>query len=63
MRMEVKTWHEDEGAFDLEEGTCNCDIDIKFRNIIYVRRVCLIGNFGIPACRDCHKVLPVKELL
>lgn len=52
-----------EEIFPLEEGTCNCEIDIRIRPIIYIHRACLIGDFGLPACKECHKLLPVKELL
>ena len=77
--MEVKTYHEDEETFTLEEGTCSCDVDIRIRPIIYVqiKWTWLIerwetikgmqppgtGNLQMPACRDCHKLLPVEELL
>jgi hypothetical protein len=61
-RMEVKTYLEDEETFILEEGTCSCGIepqDLEESDFIYVR----IGDLGMPACRDCHKLLPAKELM
>lgn len=58
-RMEVKTYLEDEETFILEEGTCSCEIDVELKDVIYVQ----IGDLGFPACRDCHKLLPARELL
>ena len=76
---EVQTYHEDEETFTLEEGTCNCGVDIRIRPIIYVqiKWTWLIerwktikerlppgtGILYMPACRGCQKLLPIEELL
>ncbi len=57
--MEVKTYLEEEETFTLEEGVCSCETDLEHRDIIYV----LVGDLGMPACRDCRKLLPARELL
>ena len=56
----VKTYHEDEDFFDLEEGVCNCGVeppDLEDTDFIYV----LINELGVPACRKCHKLFPIAQ--
>ena len=61
--MEVKTYHEDEETFTLEEGTCSCGIepqDLKDTDFIYVQ---ILPDLAIPVCRNCHKMFPAKDLM